>query len=243
MARSHPPQARPLLLYWRRLVWDRSAVALVEFAYSLPIIAGIGAYGIEVSNYAITHLRVSQIALALADNASRVGASDGLSLQQLREADINDILQGARLQGQSIALGTRGRVTLSSLENVRQSYDAAAVQRIHWQRCFGAKSGSGYDSSYGTASPSAGATADAADQGTAASTGMGAAGTQVSAPEGSGVMFVEINYDYQPLFSARLVTTRISYTASFIVRDKRDFSRIYNPEPTAARASCDQHTA
>ena len=229
---------------WLRQLRDEaSGVALVEFAYSLPLIVGIGAFGIEVSNYAIVNLRISQIALSLADNASRVGRSSNLTSQQLREIDLNDILQGVRLQGAGINLTKHGRITLSSLENVRQSYDSEAVQRIHWQRCIGLKSGVGYDSSYGSSSANAGKTATISDKGTDAPAGMGAAGAAISSPEDSGVMFVEINYEYQPLFGGMLLSNRkIHYTASFIVRDKRDFSQIYNPSPAESSATCDQHT-
>ena len=222
---------------------DTGAVALLEFAFSLPIVLGIGAYGVEVSNMALINLRISQIALNLADNSSRVGTTSGLSTQQLREVDVNDVLQAARYQGSGINLTTYGRITLSSLENVQQSYDSAPVQRIHWQRCIGLKSGTNYDSTYGTTSTSAGTTATSANAGTTASTGMGDTGSKVTAPSGSGLMFVEINYLYQPLFSSWLISNaRIHYIASFIVRDQRDFSMIYNPSPTATRSTCDKYS-
>jgi Flp pilus assembly protein TadG len=221
---------------------DTGAVALLEFAFSLPIVLGIGAYGIEVSNMALVNLRISQIALNLADNASRVGATSGLSTQQLREVDVDDVLQAARYQGSSINLTTYGRITLSSLENVQESYDSAPVQRIHWQRCIGKKSGTNYDSTYGTTTTSAGTDATSANAGTTASSGMGDTGSKVVAPSGSGVMFVEINYLYQPLFASWLISNaRIHYIASFIVRDSRDFSRLYNPSPTATQATCDKY--
>ena len=63
--------------------------------------------------------------------------------------------------------------------------------------------------------------------------------TMVTAPSGSGVMFVEINYLYQPVVGSWLFgTSRIHYIASFIVRDNRDFSQLYNPAPTATRSTC-----
>lgn len=227
----------------RRLSRDTSAVALTEFAFSVPILLTIGMFGVEESNIALTNLRVSQYALALADNASRVGVagSNASTVQQLREVDINDVLQGTRLQGANIKLTTYGRVTLSSLENVQQSYDTAPVQRIHWQRCIGLKSGAGYDSTYGTAPVTAGSDATSAKAGTTTA-GMGDAGATVSAPSGSAVMFVEINYDYQPLFTSLLGTRKLHYIASFIVRDNRDWSRVYNPVTAAPISSCDLHT-
>ena len=72
--------------------------------------------------------------------------------------------------------------------------------------------------------------------------------SMVNAPLNSGVMFVEINYDYQPLFGTMFVgPTKIHYHASFIVRDKRDFRQIFpapasTPPKLAAAAKCNLYT-
>lgn len=235
----------------RRLNRDRRGVSLVEFAFAFPLIFTVGGFGIELSYYALCQLKVSQYALNLADNASRVGvvASNGVS--QLRETDINDVLQATRLQGEAIGLTQNGRITLSSLERVSQSYDTTTTQRIHWQRCIGLKKGTGYDSSYGVAKITAGADAPdtwkaAADDqyaGYATTTGMGDAGAAVTAPDDSGVMFVEINYDYQPLLGSLFMgPTKIRYVGSFIVRDNRDYSQITNPAPKATASTCNLYT-
>lgn len=247
------------------LATDCSGLALLEFALSLPIVLGLGAYGLELSNLALLNLRISQIALNLADNASRVGSYDVTAGQQLREVDINDVLQAARYQGASINLTTNGRITLSSLENVQQAGDSSQLKRIHWQRCIGKKSGANYDSTYGVAATvkdatylpgaiydkNAGVDTDGSNTdnsgnypGSLAPNGMGEPGQQVSAPLDSGVMFVEINYLTTPLFGTWLSPpARIHYAASFIVRDKRDFKEIYNvvTSPATTRATCDLH--
>lgn len=245
-------KAHDVLATLRRLARDTAGLALMEFALSLPLVLMVGGYGIELSNYAICQLKISQYALALADNASRVGvvASNGVS--QLRETDVNDVLQATKLEGDGLKLTTYGRITLSSLENVAQAYDSAATQRIHWQRCIGLKSGAGYDSSYGTAQSTAGATAPSnytasADDkyaGSATSTGMGDSGFKITAPADSGVMFVEINYDYQALFGTLFVgPKKIHYIASFIVRDNRDYTQLANPTPTATPSKCNIYSA
>lgn len=231
-----------------RLFRDTSGLALIEFAWTMPIVLACGSYGVECANLALMNLRVSQIALNLADNASRVGVNSTLSVQQLRELDVNDVLQAARLQGNSIGLTTRGRIVLSSLENVQQSYDTAPVQRIHWQRCLGLKSGTGYNSSYGAPTPvtTAGIDNTQANAGLAKPAGMGDAGKEVSAPNGAGVMFVEINYDTKPLFGSMFIgSKRLHYVASFIVRDRRDFSQLFNPvtNPVTPRSTCDKYTS
>lgn len=228
----------------RGLRRDLSGAVTIEFALAIPLLLTAGGYGIEMANFAVTNVRVSQAALDLADHASRVGAATSLSITQLRESDINDVLQGTRIQGNAIGLTTYGRVTLSSLEYIKQSYDSAAIQRIHWQRCIGVATGTGYDSTYGTAPKAAATDATSANAGTAAALGMGDPGFMVSAPSGAGLMFVEVNYDYQRLFGSMFMKpTKIHYIASLIVRDRRDYSQIFNPSPTAARATCDLHNA
>lgn len=207
----------------RALRGDESGLALTEFAIGFPIILVLGLYGIDMANLALTHMRVSQIALNLADNASRVGSSSTLSTQQLREVDIEDVFQAAKTQGKGIAIETKGRVILSSLEK-----DKDGIQRIHWQRCFGSKTGAAFESHYGKATNSDGSTNAAANVGTTATNGMGRAGAKVNAPmANSGVMFVEVNYEHTPLFPGLTSSSNIGYVASFIVRDPRDFSQLY----------------
>jgi hypothetical protein len=249
------------LLPAERLAADRSGVAMLEFALALPIVLALGLYGIELSNLALANLKVSQIALALADNASRVGVLNANALQQLREYDINDVLQATRLQGDEIDLTENGRVTLSSLE------ESNGVQRIHWQRCIGVVKGTGYDSTYGrttikNGSPAAaddatasydptagintktdGSDDSASHPGSIITGGMGDPGSKVYAPTGSGVMFVEINYKYVPVTGTWLLgTQRLHSTATFIVRDRRTFALVSNPAPIANRATCDLYT-
>jgi Flp pilus assembly protein TadG len=220
----------------RALVPDRSGLAVVEFALVAPIVLTAGLYSIELTSLALAQLKASQIALNLADNMSRMGITNGLSTQQVREVDVNDALEAVRDQGAGVSFTTYGRVTLSSLEN------QTGNQVIHWQRCVGLKSGTGYDSTYGTTTTTAGTDQTTANAGTAAASGMGDAGSMINAPVGAGVMFVEVNYSYRPMFAWLMSPSIVHYTSSFIVRDQRDFRQIYNPSPAVTRSTCDRHT-
>ena len=245
-----------LVRHLRRLRGDTSGLAMTEFAFTLPIILAMGGYGTELSFLAATNLRISQYALNLADNASRVGLVAGAGVTQLREADINDVLQGTRKEGEAMKLTTNGRVILSSLEYVQRTYqdgtsDAARVQRVHWQRCIGLKGASGADAadyrSHYPVTPvvpiTAGSDTAAANKGIDVPTGIGPPTRLVKAYNDSGVMFVEIDYQYKPLFGTMFVSPQVvRYSASFTVRDNRDFSRIYNPTPTAVPSTCDIFT-
>lgn len=217
----------------RALRQDESGLALTEFAIGFPIILALGLYGIDMANLALTHMRVSQIALNLADNASRVGSSSTLSTQQLREVDIEDVFQAAKTQGTGIELETKGRVILSSLEK-----DKDGNQRIHWQRCFGSKTGAAFESHYGKATNTDGSSSAPADVGTTATNGMGQTGAKVNAPvNDSGVMFVEVNYEYTPMFPGLVSSSTIAYIGSFIVRDPRNFSQLY-PSSGVTASTC-----
>ena len=230
----HAPIAR-LSGLTNRLRRDQRGLALLEFAFGLPLVLGVGMYGIETANLAMINMRLSQIALNLADNASRVGDTSN-TIQQLRESDLTDVLQATRLQGASIGLTNNGRVTLSSLEA------PAGVQRLHWQRCIGVK-GAGYESTYdkttGTVDANDGQDTSIANQGVLQPLGLGDGATKVLSPANSAVMYVEIYYDYKPLIGTLfLKPSKMKYTASFIVRDNRDLSKIYN-SAAGSRSTCD----
>jgi Flp pilus assembly protein TadG len=210
---------RPLAESLHRLRGDTSGLAAVEFALTSPIILAMFLSGAELTNYAITKLRISQIALHVADNASRIGTNSLLTAPQISETQINDLLIGANLQAGALDLSTRGRVIVSSLEPVANP-NTTSKFKIRWQRCYGGKT---YSSSYGV-------------QGDTNKNNMGPAGQTVTTPDDTAVMFVEVAYDYQPLISSRLVpTTVIKDIAAMTVRDNRDYAGnggtgIYNNE-------------
>ncbi|HEY1607425.1 MAG TPA: hypothetical protein VGF77_17700 [Allosphingosinicella sp.] len=189
-----------------RLRRDTSGLALIEFAFAAPIMLTLGLYGLEAANLALVNMRVSQIASNLADTASRIGLESSLSLKQIRESDIDDAFTAVQLQGGTYNVTTGGRFILSSLEQ-----NSSGGQWVHWQRCIGTSTS---NSSYGVQ--------DSGKTGTSFA-GMGPAGSEIRAPSGQAVMFVEAYYVYKPLVSSRLFgTPTIHTTASFIVRDVRN---------------------
>jgi hypothetical protein len=215
----------------RRLLWlaqqakrDTSAVAFVEFAFTAPIVLAMGMLGTETANFVITHMQISQLAMQVADNVSRVGEQDVLTARKVYESDINDSLIGAEKLGQAVRLFERGRVIISSLQR-----NADGGQWIAWQRCRGAKV---YDSSYGHEGDGATGTSFP---------GMGKPGNRITASAGTAVIFVEIAYDYESLTPFDIYDGQeITYTAAFNVRDARDLTQLYNDGP---RARCDVFSA
>ncbi|WP_194954405.1 TadE/TadG family type IV pilus assembly protein [Sphingopyxis solisilvae] len=205
-----------------RLARDSGAVVMIEMAFCIPFLILVGFAGIELANLTLTHTRVSQIGLSAADNASRIAFGSNLSLPRVREVDINEVFVGVEQQAQGMDFRNNGRIILSSLER-----NADGGQWIHWQRCYGNLP---ITSAYGP-------------QGTGATgtgfPGMGRAGAEVTAADGTAVMFVEIIYDYRPMIGATWFgTPRIRSTAAFNIREGRDLSQVYNPAPTAPVSNC-----
>jgi Flp pilus assembly protein TadG len=211
---------------------DTSGVAMVEFAFMAPILLLLGLVGIEIANLSMTHMRVSQAAMHLADNASRIGDRDQLAAQRIYESDLNDLFVGVNIQaGGQLELLENGRVIVSSLER-----NADDGQTIRWQRCMGRKVA---NSAFGPQGTGATGTGFA---------GMGRAGNEVQAEPGQSVMFVEVIYDYQPLMQ-NAITERfilppeIRSSSAFIVRGARDLSGVFQRNPAAQVSSCDKFQA
>ncbi len=222
---------RQLMKSLRALREDRSGIALVEFAAAAPFMLGIFLTATEITNYTIVKMRVSQIALQIADNGSRIGKDSLLTSPQISEMDINDLLTGAGAQASSLGLYAHGRVIVSSLEAVANPNTTSKFM-IRWQRCRGLKNAT---SSYGV-------------QGATNLTNMGPTGQEVTTPDDAAVIYVQVVYDYQPLFSASLVPhITFNEVAAMTVRAKRDYSGnggvgIYNNEG-ATPASCNLFSA
>jgi hypothetical protein len=193
-----------------RLGRDQSALALIEFAYSLPILLTLGMYGTELAYMATVDMQVSQVAMALADNASRLGQTDNSAVAPtITNGDIDSVTFGAMQQGASISFQQNGRVILSSLE----VDGATGRQFIRWQRCRGDFA---RNSAYGPAGY--GLNDDPIP-------GLGKPGQVVAAQPTTAVMFVEAFYRYDALFGTMFVKdVEFAQEAAFIIRDDRNLT-------------------
>lgn len=204
---------------------------MVEFAFVAPIVLMLGLGGMELANLAATHMQISQTAMQVADNASRIGDRNALAAEKIYESDINDLLTGADIYaGPRIDLFENGRVIVSSLE---QNEDGG--QWIHWQRCVGKLE---VDSSYGKAGKG--------ETGTGFS-GMGVTGQELTAPADGAVMFVEVVHTYEPLVSAQIASQfvdslQIRSESAFTVRGNRDLTGVF-AESGVSTADCGKYEA
>lgn len=209
-----------------RLREDRSGIALTEFALSLPIMISLSFVGVETAGYALANLRASQIALMVADNAGRVRTS-------IDETDINEVMVGARLAGENMRLGEKGRIILYSIEPNNQPAPNTG-QTITWMRCFGLKN----------VQPSYGAVGDGRLT-SAFANGFGPNGRKIGAVTGSAVMFVELVYDYEPMVPETFFEKRtIRYTAAYTIRERvPGLPRNITNLPDARKRLCSNYSA
>lgn len=220
--------------FFESLRRNQSGLALTEFALSIPIFTGLGMYGTETAYRAVSQMQVSQAALALADNASRIGQTGNTGVQPtIQDSQIVEALVGTRLQTENLDLLRNGRVILSSLEVKRIAAQGNRPQQyIRWQRCKGTRN---YTSAY----------AAGIDTSNIAFTGVGPSGS-VKAIEGSAVMYVEVEYAYQPLFGNMFAEgVVIKQEAAFTIRDDRNLAAGVNNDltPSTNAATCNKFDA
>lgn len=183
---------------------------------SLPVVLTLGLVGMETANLMLAHLRISNIAMLTADNASRVRDS-------IDEADVIELFTGALLAGESIDFAPNGRIILYSVE----PHSNGTNQWIRWQRCAGQLSAA---PSYGRPLDGSGrAITDGTERTRPSSearstiTAVGPPGNQIAAQSGTAVMVAEVVYNYQPLVTEKFLgPIQIRYTSAFNVRQRND---------------------
>lgn len=177
---------------------DERGVALIEFAFSLPLLMILILVGLEFTNFILAEHRVRAIASMTADNASRLRT-------QMSEAYINQLFVGVDKAGASIGFKDKGRVVLSSVQN-NTNGDG---QWIRWQRCFGNLA---YNSKYGVQGKGQNDTSLPNVNG-------------LQAQPGSAVMYVEAEYRYEPIIPSSFLANRtIAEEVAFVVRQRSDFA-------------------
>jgi hypothetical protein len=196
----------------RRFASDRSGLALIEFAYALPLLMTVGLAGTEAANLALVTLRINQMAMLAADNAARVRIS-------IDETDVNEVMVGMRFSGTSIKFGERGRVIISTIESNGQTAGNAGY-KITWQRCFGSKNVASVYGAEGT-----GATNGTMKNGittTGVTPTAAAAANTGTVPVPNGALIVaEVRYTYVPLVASMFMGNReLRAVQTFPVRDR-----------------------
>lgn len=206
----------------RALGRDRRGLALLEFALTLPVVLLMCLGGAELANYTITRMRVSQLALHIADNAARMGEGPQMAAKTISEVSIGDVFIGANLQSGHLDLKGQGRVILSDLEPVA-SPNTTNKYKIGWQRCYGDQT---HASSYGA-------------EGDTNLDGIGPADQFATAQDDNATMFVEVFYTYTPLIKTEFTPSRqMVEIASMPVRDRRNLEAGIDNSAGVPRLEC-----
>lgn len=194
---------------WRNLQADTSGVAFVEFALAAPLMLSVACYGIELAHFTAVDMKMSEVALSLADNASRIGQTDNVNVTPtVNETDIKEVMRGVQEQSAGYNFQTQGKVILTSLERDT----ATGKQVIRWQRCYGNLA---RQSGYGNDNDRNGLNGDVI-------AGLGHGPVKITANANSSVMFVEVFYTYKGLFGDLFVSNRtLKKEGAFLVRDNR----------------------
>jgi hypothetical protein len=202
-----------------RLKKDERGLALLEFALALPLFLTLALGGMELANLASSHMRVSQLAMTVADNAARVDSS-------IDESDIYEIFEGATLLGENLAFKSNGRIIISSLQDNGLT-GSNAGQMINWQRCMG-----------DLAKPSRYGVQGAGRTDASLAAGLGEVGRKIYAAPSTAIMFVEVVYNYQQLIPGDLVSREIRYETAFNVRNRDVFNISNSSSPALAVKAC-----
>ncbi|MFN3424264.1 MAG: TadE/TadG family type IV pilus assembly protein [Novosphingobium meiothermophilum] len=204
------PQRKPARRMLRRLRRDRSGVSVIEFALVLPLFVTLGMYGAEIAWMNVAAMQASQVAVALADNASRIAQTDNTSVTPtISAADVNSVLTGALLEGSDIGIDTNGRVILSSVE----VHPVTGKQYIHWQQCKGPVKNK---SKLGNPDPTG-------LLNTVVGNGVKIGKATVKAPKDTAMIVAEVWFNYNGLFGDLFVQPFMMHEqAAVIVRDNRN---------------------
>lgn len=194
----------------KSILKSQSGVVIVEFALMLPLFVGITVVGLEYSYFALVNMKLNQIAVMAADNASRYTPT-------MDEADFIDVTAGTGVIGDPIDFNANGRIILSSLQHNGLT-GTNEGQVINWQRCNGNLTS--VASQYGV-------------QGTGASNavlkdGVGSPANRITAIQGTAIMFIEVVFDYKPLIAPSFpgsvqLNRRMRFESAYIVRSRQNF--------------------
>jgi len=112
----------------RKLKLDIAGLALIEFAYTLPIFVGFGLVGIEFANVVLARQKTERIAATIADQV----ASNQVPPN---ERQIRDMFEAVELIAAPFDFNDNGNVIVTAVVGVRDPDDDEIQNKVAWQRC------------------------------------------------------------------------------------------------------------
>ena len=114
--------------FFKRLRAEASGVALIEFAYTLPILVGFGLVGIEFTNVVLAHQKSERVASTLADQVAGNQVPPN-------ERQIGDMFEAIQLISAPFEFDPEGNVILTAVVGVYDADDDEVQNKVAWQRC------------------------------------------------------------------------------------------------------------
>ncbi|MEM7688088.1 MAG: hypothetical protein AAF291_03625 [Pseudomonadota bacterium] len=112
----------------KRLRAETSGLALIEFAYTLPILVGFGLVGIEFTNVVLAHQKSERVASTLADTVAGNQVPPN-------ERQIRDMFEAVQLISAPFSFDPEGNVILTAVVGAYDEDDEEIQNKIAWQRC------------------------------------------------------------------------------------------------------------
>lgn len=190
------PGLRGLL---RRIRADVSGLALIEFAYTLPIFVSFGIVGMEFTNVVLAYQKSERVASVLADQV----ASNQIAPN---ERQMGDMFDAVALIAKPFEFNPQGNVILTAVIGIYDEDDDEVQNKIAWQRCSTKDS---FESNIGTEWT---ATNDIAD------------GEEVTLPnnvelgQNQMVIVSEVYFPYSEMISEKLVASVLPGDGNFYER-------------------------
>jgi hypothetical protein len=117
-----------LIQQLRALARDVRGMALVEFAYTLPLFIGFGLVGLEFTNVVLAHQKTERIAATLADlvAANQVPPN---------ERQIGDMFEAVPEIARPFGFGAEGNVVITAVIGLEDASEGGLRNKVAWQRC------------------------------------------------------------------------------------------------------------
>jgi Flp pilus assembly protein TadG len=189
----------------RRLAHETRAVSAVEFALSLPLLAGFLLGGLEMANYILASNTTQRLATMVADMVAQTGVG-GIATT---EAQLHDMFKAIDVSAQPLKMRERGRVIFTVIKGETQA--DKTVKNVFADANFSQQ----FDGGYTAAVPLMGCHSEVSEP-TFART----------LPANELLVHAQVTYNYEPLFAPGVVTyftpsTEITRTAVFRIRKNK----------------------
>lgn len=178
--------SRGPITFARRIVQDASGLALIEFAYILPIFLGFGLVGLEYTNVVLARQKTERVASTIAD----LVASNQVPPN---ERQIGDMFASVPIISKPFEFGRESNVIITGVLGIYDSDDDEVQNKVAWQRCLRADAQS---SALGSQWRSSNDIADGPEVNLANS---------IALEQNQMVIVAEVFFSYDPLISQNIV--------------------------------------